>query len=322
MIYQAIPYIKEPSSRIVLGGDSFGVSVSGRDSFALLDRYLDRGGNHIDTAHLYGIGSPGGEQISETVIGKWMKERQNRRRILLSTKGGHPPLSDMHKTRVTKKEVERDLKESLTALQTDYIDLYWLHRDDPDTPAGEILEWMNGFVKEGLIRAVGASNWTGARLAEADAAASGHGGQSFAASQILFSAAPVNGEKMPDDTLVWMNGREAEYYRTVGMPLFCYSSQAKGYFSKRAAGAELVGMARDWFDSPESRRRAERIAEIARARGTSPAAVALSYLWSDGINAFPIVGCKTADQLEDSLLAEDLLLERGERAQIKGDDNI
>ena len=322
MFYASIPYLKEKSARIVLGGDSFGASISEKDSFALMDRYLDHGGNHIDTAHLYGIGSPGGEQICEKVIGKWIQKRGNRHHILLSTKGAHPLLTSMHQTRVTKKEVERDLKESLFALRTDYIDLYWLHRDHPDTPAGEILEWMNDYVKEGLVRALGASNWTAARLREADSYAAKHRIMPFAASQILYSAAPINKEGISDDTLVWMDAHEAADYRKSGMPLFCYSSQAKGYFSKLAAGQEITGMTKDWFDSPAARRRANAVAKIARIRDISPAAVALAYLWSDGINAFPIAGCKKMAHLEDSLSAKALLLTKEEVSQIKGDDTV
>ena len=318
MFYETIPYIKETSARIVLGGDSFGASISKQDSFRLMDEYFSAGGNHIDTAHLYGVGSEGGEEICEKTIGAWLNTRSNRHRVLLSTKGAHPDLSAMHKTRVKKKEIEKDLKESLSALHTDYIDLYWLHRDDPTTPAGEILEWMNDFFKEGLILSFGASNWTAARLREAEEYQKEHHIRGFAASQILFSAAHVNDIGMTDDTLVWMTDAEAPYYMETDTPLFCYSSQAKGYFAKWAAGREISGLCKDWFDTAESRRRAGAIMKIARERGVSVSAIALSYLWSVGVNAFPIVGCKNSEQLKDSLTAKDLTLCAEETQAIKG----
>ena len=308
MQYGTIKQIAEKSAKLVLGGDSFGASIPEDASFALMDAYHDAGGNHIDTAHLYGIGSVGGEQICEKVIGKWMKERNNRNRVLISTKGAHPPLSDMHHSRVRKAEIKRDLEESLFALDTDYIDLYWLHRDDPAIPAGEIVEWMNELQNEGNIRAFGASNWTAKRLEEANTYAEAHGLSPFSAGQILFSAAQAVDAHIPDDTLVWMNEEEMAYYRKKLLPVFCYSAQGKGYFSKLAAGEKLCGMAKDWFDSEENRRRLPILVRIAQRRSISVTAVALAFLWSGGVDAYPIIGCKTVTQLKDSLLARDVIL--------------
>ena len=315
MLFENIYNIEEKSAKLVLGGDSFGTSISEKDSFSLMDAYINAGGNHIDTAHLYGIGSPSGEQICEKVIGKWMKERRNRHNTLISTKGAHPPLSDMHHSRVTKAEIRKDLEESLLALCTDYIDLYWLHRDDPDIPAEEILEWMTDFQKEGKIRAFGASNWKAKRIHAANAYASAHGLCPFSGSQILFSAAVPS--YIPDDTLVWMEEAERIYYEETSLPLFCYSSQAKGYYSKLAAGNEITGMAKEWFDSDENRRRLPVLESIAKERGTTVTAVALAYLWSDGVNAFPIIGAKTKAQLSDSLKVGDMILIKAECTAIR-----
>ncbi len=318
MIYESIYNIGKRSAKIILGGDSFGSSISPEDSFRMMDAYLSLGGNHIDTAHLYGIGSMGGEQICERTIGDWMRARKNRADIIISTKGAHPRLTSMHTSRLSKEEIRQDLEESLLALGTDYIDLYWLHRDNPNLPAGEILEWMNDFSKEGKILAFGASNWTGARLGEAEEYALAHQLESFSASQILFSAALTSPARIGDDTLVVMDETELQYYRKKLLPVFGYSSQAKGYFAKISAGRPLGDMTAQWFQSEENRRRATVLMEISEERGVSISALSMSYLMSCGVNGFPIAGVKTMEQLKDSFSQPDLLLTPDEIERIEG----
>ena len=134
-----IPRTTLEASVLCLGTAEFG-SVRGR--FVIRsdhDRYIEAGGNVLDTAEMYAEWIPGGSHRSEEFLGRWLHKRKNREGLILSTKGAHPRLDSMDKPRMSRKEVEFDLDSSLQRLGVDYVDLYWLHRDDPGTPVEEIL---------------------------------------------------------------------------------------------------------------------------------------------------------------------------------------
>jgi aryl-alcohol dehydrogenase-like predicted oxidoreductase len=135
-----IPKTDLEASMIVLGTDYFGSTVSRQESMRLMDYYLEAGGNVLDTAEVYASFVPGGEHQSETVIGEWLRDRQVRDQVILSTKGAHPKLASMEIPRMSKAEIQFDLDSSLQRLRAEYIDLYWLHRDAPGYPVEEILQ--------------------------------------------------------------------------------------------------------------------------------------------------------------------------------------
>jgi aryl-alcohol dehydrogenase-like predicted oxidoreductase len=151
---------------LIFGGNVFGWTADEAMSFGLLDALLDAGLTAIDTADVYSRwvpGHTGGE--SETVLGTWMKSRGVRDRIVVATKVG----MDMGdgKSGLSKKWIERAVEDSLRRLQTDYIDLYQAHRDDPQTPLDESLGVFAELIAAGKVRAIGASNYTAPRLREA-----------------------------------------------------------------------------------------------------------------------------------------------------------
>jgi aryl-alcohol dehydrogenase-like predicted oxidoreductase len=148
---------------LVFGGNVFGWTVDEKGSFTILDAFLDAGFDCVDTADVYSkwaAGNKGGE--SETIIGKWFKARGNRAKVILATKCGMEMAAD--KKGLSKAYIMRAVEDSLKRLQTDYIDLYQSHRDDPDTPIEETLEAHAALVKAGKVRAIGASNYSAARL--------------------------------------------------------------------------------------------------------------------------------------------------------------
>ncbi|HQV68778.1 MAG TPA: aldo/keto reductase [Thermoflexales bacterium] len=150
-------------SPLCLGGNVFGWTIDERRSFEVLDAFLAHGGNFVDSADVYSRwkeGNTGGE--SETIVGAWMKARGNRGKVILATKCG----SDMGdgKKGLSAKWIARAVEDSLRRLQTDYIDLYQAHIDDAATPLEETLAAFDALVKAGKVRAIGASNYTGARL--------------------------------------------------------------------------------------------------------------------------------------------------------------
>jgi diketogulonate reductase-like aldo/keto reductase len=151
------------TSALVLGGNVFGWTADEATSFVLLDAYVAAGGNCIDTADVYSRWVPGHEGgESETVIGKWMKQRGNRAKVLIATKVGMEMGPD--KKGLKRAYILRAVEDSLARLQTDHIDLYQSHIDDPDTPVEEPLEAYAQLIKQGKVRAIGASNFGAERL--------------------------------------------------------------------------------------------------------------------------------------------------------------
>lgn len=150
----------------MFGGNIFGWTVDEKTSFQILDAFMDSGFDFIDTADVYSAwipGNRGGE--SETIIGKWFKARGNRSKVILATKVGMEMAPD--KKGLSKKYILNAVEDSLKRLQTDYIDLYQSHKDDPDTPMEETLQAYDQLIKAGKVRVIGASNYNAKRLTEA-----------------------------------------------------------------------------------------------------------------------------------------------------------
>ena len=286
------------TSVIAMGSTSFGVDIPEAQAFEFMDIYAELGGNFIDTARVYGDFARDIPGIAEQVIGRWMAARHNRERIVLGTKGGHPRLQSMHTGRLDRESVLSDMAQSLEALQTDYVDVYWLHRDDVSRPVGDILETLNLLVQRGQARLLGASNWTPERMAEANEYAAAHGMQGFGADQPQFSLARQM--LVEDDTLVQMDEKLYAFHARTNLPCVCFSSQAKGFFIKLHDGGEaaLSKKARDRFYAPENLEIYERLCALSEETGLSVGALSLAYLTCQPFDTFPIVGVsKTAQVL-------------------------
>ncbi|TSD66754.1 aldo/keto reductase [Inquilinus sp. KBS0705] len=148
------------------GGNVFGWTADEKTSFTLLDAFVDAGLNFIDTADVYSRwvpGNTGGE--SEAIIGNWLKQSGKRDKVIIATKVGKPMSDD--KKGLSKAYITKAVEESLKRLKTDYIDLYQSHDDDKNTPLAETLETYTELIKQGKVRAIGASNYSAARLREA-----------------------------------------------------------------------------------------------------------------------------------------------------------
>jgi len=300
----AIPNTDLAVSAICLGTANLGSSVDAEASFALLDAYLERGGNFLDTAQVYANWLPVEESVSEKIIGRWMKARGHRERVVLATKGGHPNLKTMHVPRLSPKEVASDLEGSLRRLGVERIDLYWLHRDDPARPAGEIIEMLRGFAMAGKIRYYGCSNWRAARIVEAQAYAKAHGLAGFVGDQMMWSLAAPEPAALSDKTMVPMDQALWRYHRETGLAAIPYSSQAGGWLQKAAAGVRT----RPVYDTAGNRARLARAQRLAAETGWTLTQIALGYLLSQPFVTVPIVGCKNAGQLDDSLSAGEVRL--------------
>lgn len=174
--------VAKPVSRLIKGTDYF-FHDSYEKAAANMDAFLAIGGNTVDTAHIYCSGQ------SEEVLGRYMDERGCRDRIVILTKGAH---HDKNGPRVNKEAIRHDLMTSLERLRTDYVELYALHRDDPNVPVGEIIEALNEHIESGRIGAIGGSNWTWQRLQEANDHAAAHGLIGFSFSSPNLSLAKAN----------------------------------------------------------------------------------------------------------------------------------
>ncbi len=310
--------------RICLGSALFGSEIPKDRTFALLDAYVEAGGNFIDTAHIYAAWLENGVGASERTIGEWLRTRGVRDSVVIATKGAHPPIDAEEKIgRCAKDEIEQDLSESLDRLGLDRVDLYWLHFDEPTRPVGEIIQTLAGLLEAGRIRAYGASNWTTARIQAANDYAEEHGLPPFAASEPWWSlGAAASGPQSDAPTSQEDDQLRAWHLRT-GLPMIPYSSQANGYF-----GAENAAWARDGFrgsppragrfDSPANRLRLQRAMELADKKGATANQIALAYLLSQQFPVFPIIGTGNPEHLREAMGALRLKLSEDECAALFG----
>ncbi len=302
------------SSKIILGTAYFGDTISQNEAFDIMDKYYEMGGCHIDTARMYADGK------SEKVIAAWVKSR-NTDEIFISTKGAFPDKSAPCVSRLSEADIRFDLELSLKALAIDCIDFYWLHRDDPKIPSGEIIETMNKLVREGKIKRFGASNWHFNRIDEANIYAKAHNLQGFDGSQIRFSPAIIAPGGNADRTLVDIHSNSFEYYKEKKMPVAAYASQAKGFFSKMSALGDtgLSPKSKERYLCGENLKRLELIKKLAQKYECSIAAIVCSTLHSINCpDVFPIIGGSHPGQITDSMTGADITLEQAELDTIFG----
>lgn len=306
-------------SEICLGTVGLGATIDLPSSFTMLDRYLELGGNFLDSANVYSDWIPGEKSRSEKTIGRWLKARNNRDQVVLATKGAHPRLETMHLSRLAPKDIVHDLDQSLTSLRTDWIDLYWLHRDDHTRSVQEILETLNLQVKAGKIRYFGASNWTFERLQLAQDYARDHGIQGFIADQVLWNVAVVDPENIADKTTTTMSAALEQYHRSTGIAAIPYSAQANGLFQRMLKGSleQMNPELRRPYPLEPNLERFQNIQRVMRESNLSLSQVVLGYLLSQPFATIPIIGPRTFAQLEDSLGAAGVRLS-GDQLEVLG----
>ena len=311
MRYGTIKGVDRPVSRIFLGTASAPFSTGG-DGSELLEAALEQGINAIDTARVYGL--------SENSLGRWLEQPGNREKVVLLSKCGHPAEDGTRRVRAG--EMKKDLETSLEALRTDYVDIWLLHRDDPEIPVGEIMDTFQEMKEKGRIRAFGGSNWTRRRIQEANEYAAAHGLQPMTASSPQFGLAnqvtdPWGGNCV---TISGPAGEEdRKWYRERGMPVIAYSSLGRGMMSGRVRSGDPEG-ARQILDSfaqkgflyPENLERLRRCEKLAAEKGTTVPQTAMRWIFSQGLNAFAVVSCsgperirKNAEALEISMTPEE-----------------
>ena len=306
-----IPGTDLTPSLICLGTAQLGTGIPETDSFRLLDAFLDLGGSFVDTAHIYADWQSTERAVSEKTIGRWLRREKKRTSIVLATKGGHHEPGTT-RARLRPAEILHDLQQSLSFLQSECIDLYWMHRDDRSRPVGELLDFLEEQVRTGRIRYYGCSNWSIDRIEEARKYADRRGIRGFVANQPMWSLARPNPDGIGDETMLAMGETEVTFHRQNQLTAVPYSSQPKGFFTKmhesRLPGSEAALM--KMYANDENRLRSERAITVARDRSRTVNEVVLAYLLSQPFPVFPIVGCRTVSHLENSMKAASLRLDQ------------
>jgi aryl-alcohol dehydrogenase-like predicted oxidoreductase len=286
---------------VVFGGNVFGWTVDEAGSFELLDAWVDRGFNCIDTADVYSRWVPGhvgGE--SETIIGKWLKQSGKRDEVVLLTKVGMEMASGKG---LSKKYILEEVEQSLKRLQTDRIDLYQSHKDDDSVALEETLEAYAQLIDEGKVRYIGASNYTGARLAEAE---------DLAEREKL----PAYKTLQPEYNLHARQGYEqdlAPVAEKYGLGVIPYFTLASGFLTGKyqsvedAKGAKREGMVQKYFDE-RGMKILKALKQVSEETGAEQAAVSLAWLLEQPTITAPIASATSTKQMEALFAAAELKL--------------
>ena len=273
----------------VLGGNVFGWTVGREEAFRLLDAFIAQGGKAIDTADVYSSWAPGAQGgESERLIGEWLAARRNRSQVLIATKvakwKAQPGLSP--------ENIRAAIEGSLRRLGTDHVDLYYAHEDDLNVPQLEYLSTFDALVKEGKVRALGASNFTPDRLASALALARQNGLRAFEVSQDHWNLV----ERGIEQSLVPLLEKE-------GLKELPYWSLASGFLTGKYrphahVESARAGSASKYLDDPRNVALLGLMDELAAAHGVSVTAIALAWLKAHPGVAAPIASARTVDQLD------------------------
>lgn len=276
-------------------------------AFAIADAYVGLGGNLIDTAEVYGGGA------SERVLGQWIAARGNRADVVIMDKGCHYPGYPLNPS-----AIHETITRALDAIGTEYLDIWAFHRDNPEEPIGALVEALNEEVGKGRVRAFGGSNWTAARIREANEYAEQHGlmGMAISSPQVCLAKTRVpfwqDCLTASDEDLTW--------YAQSGVVVVAWSSQGQGFFRDESdpdnltnpqptAGASVPAapLVRS-YHTPENFDRLRRARELAKRRGLSGVQIALAYVLSLPAPIIALVGPNTIGEVESSIAAADVSL--------------
>jgi predicted dehydrogenase/aryl-alcohol dehydrogenase-like predicted oxidoreductase len=285
---RTIPGLTKQASVVATGFEDFRTFSS---ASILLDAFFEAGGNLYDTAYVYGAGA------TEKLFGEWHTNRGVREEVVLIGKGAHSPLCypDV---------IGKQLDQSLDRLKTDYVDIYFMHRDNLDVPVGEFVDAMDAEVKKGRIRGIfGGSNWSRERMQQAIDYAKRTGRQAPGALSNNFALAEMI-------KAIWAGciaASDAPYKAWLTehqIPNFSWSSQARGFFTDRAGrdkrdNAELVDT---WYSEGNFARRDRAIA-LGKELGASPIHIALAYVLAQPFPSIPLIGPRRLQELDDSIKA-------------------
>ncbi len=292
MRYGEIKGLNKLMSRLILGVDN---QPNITFASAMFDDFFERGGNAFDTAFIYMGG------MSEQLLGQWVQNRGVREQIVILDKGAHSPFC-------TPQHLDSQFKTSLERLKTDYVDIYCMHRDNPEVPVGEFIDVMNSHVRAGRMKMFGGSNWTLDRIHAANDYARQTGQQGLSVLSNNFSLARM--VEPPWAGCMSAGAPEFRQWLTdTQTPLLPWSSQARGFFLPHvtpdySGDPEVV---RCWFadDNFERKRRATTLAE---KYGVETINIALAYVLAQPFPTFPLIGPRVIEETRSSMRGLDVEL--------------
>jgi aryl-alcohol dehydrogenase-like predicted oxidoreductase len=260
----------------------------------VFDYFVEQGGNCFDTARHYGD--------AELIFGEWMRRNGNRDESVVITKGAHTP-------NCNPESVTSQLSESLERLQTDFIDIYFLHRDNPDVPVGEFVDVLNEHKKAGRLGTFGGSNWSPERMDEANAYAARNGLAGFTVLSNHMSLARM--VEVPwEGCLASSDAKSRRWLAEREVSLFPWSSQAQGFFvDGRADPSDLSDpeFVRCWY-SDDNFKRLSRARQMAKILNVLPLSIALAYVLHQPTPTFPLIGPVTVTEAKTSMAALEIQL--------------
>lgn len=291
MIYRPVAGVTKDVSQIALG-TLFAKDVDAASP--VFDYFVEQGGNCFDTARHYGDAEP--------IFGEWMRRNGNRDESIVITKGAHTP-------NCNPESITSQLSESLERLQTDFIDIYFLHRDNPDVPVGEFVDVLNEHKEAGRLGAFGGSNWSPERMDEANAYAAHNGLAGFTVLSNHMSLARM--VEVPwEGCLASSDAKSRRWLAEREMPLFPWSSQAQGFFvDGRADPSDLSDpeFVRCWY-SDDNFKRLSRARQMAKKLNVLPLSIALAYVLHQPTPTFPLIGPLTVTEAKTSMAALEIQL--------------
>ncbi|PKE31890.1 alcohol dehydrogenase [Rahnella sp. AA] len=289
---------------LTFGGNVFGWTVDQAASFSLLDALLDHKLNFIDTADVYSSwveGNKGGE--SETIIGNWLKKTGKRDKIILATKVGKP--MGEGKVGLSPRYIKEAVEASLKRLQTDYIDLYQSHDDDADTPLAESLAAFDALIKEGKVRAIGASNYSAPRLAEALKVSQENGLARYETLQPQYNLYDRKVYEEALEKVVTDNGLGVINFYGLAAGFLTGKYRTKADASKSKRGESVVARCLN----ERGLKILKGLDQVAEKHGAQPGQVALAWQIARPSITSPIVSATSLQQLDELAQAATLKLD-------------
>lgn len=305
-------------SQLCYGTNMFGTAIAQDKADAILDTFVQVGGNFIDTARMYGDWIPDAPSgASERTIGAWLKARGNRNDVVIATKGGmFDARAGDYRMRVNPADIDKDLGESLAHLEIDTIDLYFLHMDDVQVPVAELIDALAEHQASGKIRHYAASNWSAERVVAANAYAARNGKPGFVATETFWGLAK------PDTDAAMQQGYQHYYegeYEALhaSLPVLAYAATSGGFFAMKAAGDVAPHIAARYAD-PANERRFSAAQELAKAHGVSINDIVLAYLLCQANQTIPIFGGSSPDRIRECAAAVKVELSSEDLAKLRG----
>ncbi len=299
-------------------GVQWGKDAKSADS--MFGTFMDMGGNLIDCAHVYAdwqvVDGRQETARAERVTGDWMERNKNRDKVVLMTKGGHPvythPSMDLHINRVTKADMRGDIEGSLRILRTDYIDIYFYHRDDPRIPVEDMVETMQDFIREGKIRYFAVSNWSAERQKAADAYCKKMGYRGIVADQALLNLGSKYMNPLPDDTLVYVKGDLYDYHKeNLDNMMMPYMGACSGFFHIYAAKGEEAVKGHP-YATEGNLRMARRLKDLTAKYGCAVTNIVLGYFTQEAFPCVPLYGPLNEDSVIEAAKTFDIKFDKAD----------